>query len=72
MRCVDTELGGRLRHRIGQRFQRRRRPVGQRRGLAVPGQVDGDDVALAAQLVAQWRPGPAVVAEAVDEDERRT
>jgi hypothetical protein len=58
-----------LRDRVGERLDRRL--CLQRRRLPEAGQVDGDDLALAAQPVEDRPPHLPLRADAVDQDERR-
>ena len=58
-----------LRHRAGQRLDRR--PRVELRGVPEAGQVDRDDLALAAHAVEHRLPHLPLRADAVDQDERR-
>jgi hypothetical protein len=58
-----------LRHGGGERVDRGRRR--QRRRVAEAGQVDGDDLALAAHAIEDRPPHLPLRSDAVDEDERR-
>ena len=64
----DADAVEELRDRVGERLDRGWRL--QRRRVPEPGQVDGDDLALAADAVEHRPPHLPLRAEAVDQDER--
>lgn len=70
VRPLDAQLLTERAQRRHDRPQVVRDALGQRRGLAEAGQVDGDDVALGGQEVEHRVPRLAVVADAVQQEQR--